>query len=51
MDLLTYIRTVFVRDSAFSTMRVYRYGPVKVFVWSVSLFLVQNILGGTIVSV
>lgn len=42
--------TVLVRDSAVtSTVRVYRYGPVKVFVWSVSPFLAQNILDGIIV--
>lgn len=47
MDLLTCLSTVLV--SVYSTVRVYRYGPVKVFVWSVSPFLAQNKLGGIIV--
>lgn len=50
MDLFTCVSTVLVRDSAVtSTVRVYRYGPVKVFVWSVSPILAQNILDGIIV--
>lgn len=47
MDLLTCLSTVLL--SVYSTVRVYRYGPVKVFVWSVSPFLAQNILDGIIV--
>lgn len=47
MDLLTCLSTVLV--SVYSTVRVYRYGPVKVFVWSVSPFLAQNKLDGIII--